>query len=647
MRKLAIGIVGCLFATPMSLSAQTAATTHTIEANAAVKEKLNLNNRQDFEDAQRGFIATVDEPAILGDDGKQAYTLKGWDFLKDTAPQTANPSLWRQSQLNRIHGLFEVVPGKIYQIRGYDIANMTFVRTDNGWVIIDVTSANASAKAGYDLIKKHVGNFPVKAVIFTHPHGDHYGGIEAIRQGAPNKDFDIIAPAGFMESSLSENIMAGVAMSRRAIYMFGMQLPPDAKGFVGAGLGQALATGSKGIARPTDEISFTGEKRTIDGLDMEFVYALETEAPVEVMVYLPQLKAFCTAEEMTHNMHNLQTLRGAKVRNGLLWSKCIDKAIELYGDKVEVSFSTHHWPTWGSAKIVPYWEAQRDMYRYLHDQTLHLANKGLTPNEIAEEVQLPASIDTLYHCRGYYGTVSHNVKSQYDLYFGWFDGNPANLNPLPPVEQGKRYVDAMGGSAAVLNIAKTSYDKGDYRWVATLLNNLVFAEPGNKQARKLLIDTYTQLAYQSESAPWRNFYLTGAKDLATDITPRASRIVNHNALVQMDMGMLLDFCAVQLDGKKTPGKEAIINLRFSDTKEEASLILKNGVLNHRLNRQEKEPDMRMELTKKEFIELLFGSVSLKELQQKPGVSLTGRMEAVEAIQSCIDAPVPNFNIVVP
>ncbi|WP_418495878.1 MBL fold metallo-hydrolase, partial [Coprobacter sp.] len=287
---------------PSALLAQKSATEHTIRANEAVKTELNFNDRQDYEDANRGFIASIDGNAVLDKEGKVSYSVEDWDFLKGNTPQTANPSLWRQSQLNRINGLFEVIPGKLYQVRGFDIANMTFIRSNNGWIIIDVTTTDAAAKAGYDLIKKYVADLPVQGVIFTHPHGDHYGGITAVKEASSKKDFDIIAPKGFMASAQNENVLAGVAMARRAIYMYGLQLQPGEKGTLGCGLGQRMSTGSKGIARPTIEIANTGEKHTIDGVEMEFVYVLDTEAPVEIMVWLPQLKAFCTAEDMTHNM---------------------------------------------------------------------------------------------------------------------------------------------------------------------------------------------------------------------------------------------------------------------------------------------------------------------------------------------------------
>ena len=640
-------MTACLFAFGLSGFAQTAPSSHTVAKNEEVKKRLNFANRQDFEDARRGFIATVEGDAILDKDGKVSYTLVGWDFLDQEAPHSANPSLWRQSQLNRIHGLFEVVPGKIYQIRGFDIANMTFVRTDNGWIIIDVTTADAPAKAGYDLVKKHVADLPVKAVIFTHPHADHYGGINAIFEGAPNKDFPIIAPEGFMEAAQSENVMAGVAMTRRATYMYGMQLKPDATGFIGTGLGQTIATGPKGIAAPTDLISRTGEMRTIDGLDMEFIYVPDGEAPVEIMIYFPKYKAFCNAEEMTCTMHNLLTLRRAKVRDGLGWSKAVDEAITRYGDEVEVCFASHNWPKWGNENVVDYWEKQRDMYRYLHDQTLHLANRGLTPDEIAEEMRFPESIDTVFNCRGYYGTISHNSKSQYQMYFGWFDGNPANLDPLPPVELGKKYVEAIGGAGKVIAIARKAYESGEYRWAATLLNNLVFADPSNKEARALLADTYTQLGYQAESGPWRNFYLSAAKELMNPQVDYTSKLVNLDVIRQMDTDMLFDYFAIQLSGAKAAGKEAVVNLRFTDTGERVSMILKNGVLTHRLDRREKDADLSLALSKMDFIRLFLGDASLGELRKADKVEVSGDASAFDKITSSLEPADPDFRIAEP
>ena len=614
-----------LFALPQLLTAQVA--------------PLNFENKQDFKDATRGFIATQDEPDILDANGNVVYTLAGWDFLKEECPATANKSLWRESQLNRIHGLFEVVPDKIYQIRGFDLANMTFIKSDTGWIIIDVTTSKETAAAGYNLVKKHLGDLPVRAVIITHPHADHFSGIDAIVEGAPNKDYDIIVPKGFLKHAQEENIMAGVTMARRASYMYGDLLPKNAEGNIGTGLGQTTPIGTTGMPKPTIEIGETGEKLTVDGVDMEFIYAPNAEAPVEIMIYFPQMKAFCVAEEINRTIHNLLTLRGAVVRNGLLWSKHIDTALQLYGDEVEVSFSTHHWPTWGNENIVEYWTAQRDLYRYMHDQTLNLANKGYTPKEIAEEIVLPESLDTLFYCRGYYGTISHNVKAQYQMYFGWYDGNPANLNPLPPVEEGKRYVEAIGGSERVLTIAREAYQKKDYRWCATLLNNLVFAEPENKEGRQLLADTYTQLGYQAESGPWRNFYLSGAYELTHGVNKELSTFVDLNAIAALDNDVFFD--------KLAAGKEAVINVRFTDTDQKISMILSNGALSHRMNSELPNADLTLSISKTDFVKAVFGLEKFPELLKNGKAAKEGNMEALTTVLTSMDAPDPFFNIVLP
>lgn len=608
---------------------------------------LNFEDRQDFEDATRGFIATCSEPVLRNEDGSIAYDLSVWDFLDKDCPETADKGLWRQSQLNRIHGLFEVIPGRIYQIRGFDIANMTFVKSDNGWIIIDVTTSKASAVAGYELLKKEIGNFPVEAVIITHPHADHFGGIDAIIENAPNDDFEVIVPKGFLKAAQDENVIAGVAMGRRASYMFGFQLPKEETGNIGCGLGQITALGQKGMPVPTREISETGEKLSIDGIDMEFVYAESAEAPVELMIYFPQFKAFCVAEEINRTMHNLVTLRGAVVRNGLLWSKHIDTALERYGNDVEVSFSTHHWPTWGNGNIVKYWTAQRDLYRYIHDQTLNLANKGYTPNEIAEMVSLPESMDTLFYCRSFYGSVSHNVKSQYQLYFGWFDGNPANLNPLPPAELGAKYVEAMGGSKKVIKQARKAYRNKEYRWCASLLNNLVFSEPDNVEARRLLADTYRQLGYGTECAPWRNFYLTGAQELMGNGRKMALQSIDWRTVAGLEYGSMFDFIAIQINGKLASGKSARINVHFTDRNYDAVMMLSNGALSHRLDTADSDADLTVNISKSDFAKLMFGVESPDRLISTGQMTCTGSLDALSRIISSMDRPDPGFNIVVP
>ncbi|MCD7850629.1 MAG: MBL fold metallo-hydrolase [Parabacteroides sp.] len=622
----------------------------TKQANEQVLKTLPFDNKQDFEDATQGFIATIDEPAITGENGKEVYGLAVWDFLKQEAPASANPSLWRQGQLNRIHGLFEVLPGKIYQIRGFDLANMTFVRSDNGWIVIDVLLSKETALAGYNLLKKHVADLPVKAVIYTHPHVDHFAGIDAILENAPNQpnSIEIIGPKGFFEEAVSENLMAGVAMGRRATYMYGRSLPKNEKGNIGTGLGQTTAVGTSGLVPPTREISEEGETLRIDGVEIDFMSVPGAEAPVEIMMYFPEMKAFCVAEEINHNLHNLLTLRGAKVRNGQLWSKYIDKAIVKCGDQVEVSFSTHHWPTWGNKQIVGYWEKQRDLYRYLHDQTLHLANQGYTPREIAEMIKLPGAIANEFANRGYYGTVSHNVKAQYQMYFGWFDGIPANLNPLPPTEEGKKYVEAIGGEEAVMEKAKEAYNQGEYRWTATLLNNLVFANPNHKAARQLLADTYSQLGYQAESGPWRNFYLTGAQELTNGIAGKGKTSSNIARMSQnLSLEMLFDMLAIQINGEKAADKDIIINVSLTDAKEQATLILKNGALSNRIGILHAAPTVSLKGDKQTIYTSFTQPESIMANMQAKKLSVTGRLESLKDLFATFEAPDSYFNIIEP
>lgn len=622
----------------------------TKQANEQVLKTLPFDNKQDFEDATRGFIATIDEPAITGENGKEVYGLAVWDFLKQEAPASANPSLWRQGQLNRIHGLFEVLPGKIYQIRGFDLANMTFVRSDNGWIVIDVLLSKETALAGYNLLKKQVADLPVKAVIYTHPHVDHFAGIDAILENAPNQpnSIEIIGPKGFFEEAVSENLMAGVAMGRRATYMYGRSLPKNEKGNIGTGLGQTTAVGTSGLVPPTREISEEGETLRIDGVEIDFMSVPGAEAPVEIMMYFPEMKAFCVAEEINHNLHNLLTLRGAKVRNGQLWSKYIDKAIVKCGDQVEVSFSTHHWPTWGNKQIVGYWEKQRDLYRYLHDQTLHLANQGYTPREIAEMIKLPGAIANEFANRGYYGTVSHNVKAQYQMYFGWFDGIPANLNPLPPTEEGKKYVEAIGGEEAVMEKAKEAYNQGEYRWTATLLNNLVFANPNHKAARQLLADTYSQLGYQAESGPWRNFYLTGAQELTNGIAGKGKTSSNIARMSQnLSLEMLFDMLAIQINGEKAADKDIIINVSLTDTKEQATLILKNGALSNRIGILHAAPTVSLKGDKQTIYTSFTQPESIMANMQAKKLSVVGRLESLKDLFATFEAPDSYFNIIEP
>ena len=568
---------------------------------------MPFSDKSDFERAGRGFIATREDPVIKDVNGKVVMDLSWFDFLKGDAPNTVNPSLWRQSQLNRMHGLYEVRES-IYQVRGFDLANMTLIATDNGWIVIDPLTSAEVARAAMELVDKHLGKKPIKAVVITHSHIDHFGGIKGVvsQKEVTEGVVEIIAPEGFYESAISENIIGGNGMVRRAMFMFGSLLPTDATGFVGSGLGQSVSLGEQGIYKPTITIHKTGQRETIDGIEMIFQNTPGAEAPAECMFYFPKYKAFCQAEEINHNLHNLYTLRGAEVRNGLKWAKYIDQSIQLFGEEVEVSFGTHHWPTWGKEDILELWTKQRDVYKFIHDQTLYLANNGYTMLEIAEMIQLPESLSSFFANRGYYGTLSHNAKAQYQLYYGWFDGNPANLHALPPTAAANKYVEYMGGTAAIIEKVQTDIQKGEYRWAAMILNQVVFAEPKNQKARNLLAEVYAQLAYATESGPWRNFYLTGAQELQEGITLKHLKGNSSRDEITSNLSLenFYDYMAVRLDRSKAKGKEYRFNLIFPDTKNSISLHLVNEVLHNRLGVLAENPNATITMNRSVFNEII-------------------------------------------
>jgi len=535
-------------------------------ANKAVADYLDFSDRRDFERANQGFIATFDDTAITMPDGSPVYDFGAHDFVKGEAPDSVNPSLWRQSELNALHGLFKVTDG-IYQVRNFDLSNITFIEGETGWIVVDPLITKEVVERAKALVDRELGERPVSAVIFTHSHIDHYGGVRGlISEADVEAGVEVIAPREFVRESVSESILAGNAMARRASYMFGSLLPKDAAHQVGVGLGQAISSGTPGLVRPTLDVTHTGQKLMVDGIEMEMILALESEAPAEFMFYMPKYKAFCQAEVINHTLHNMYTPRGAKVRDGRRWSQYIDEAVYLYGDKTDVSFGSHHWPVWGSEDVIELWEGQRDLYRFIHDQTVRLANQGYTMHEIPELLDMPDGIARQFANRGYYGTISHNSKAQYQLYYGYFDGNPANLHPLPPVDDAKKTIDYMGGADAVLEKARTDFDQGEFRYVASVLNKLVFAEPDNERAAKLLADTYRQMAYTAESGSWRNFFLTGASELENGIlnlpTPRTS---SPDTVSAVPLDLYFDLLAVRLDAAKAAKKDRDVNFVITDT----------------------------------------------------------------------------------
>lgn len=601
-------------------------------------DDLPFEDTRDFVNANKGFIATRKDPLIKNKKGKVVMDLERFDFMKKEAPATVNASLWRQGQLNSIHGLFEVCEG-IYQIRGFDLANMTLVASENGWIIIDVLTSEEVAAAAMELVEEHLGKRPVKAVIITHSHIDHFGGINGVvsQEEVTAGTVEIIAPEGFYESSISENILAGNGMSRRAMYMFGTLLPTDSSAFIGNGLGQSVSVGTYGILKPTTTIQETGQQLNIDGIDIIFQNTPGAEAPAECMFYFPQYKAFCQAEEINHTLHNLYTLRGAEVRNGLKWAKYIDESIQLFGEEVEISFGSHHWPTWGKKDIHELWKKQRDVYKFIHDQTLYLANNGYTMLEIAEMIQLPKSLSSYFANRGYYGTLSHNAKAQYQLYYGWFDGNPATLHALPPTEAATKYVEYMGGSAQILEKVQQDIDKGEYRWAAMVLNHLIFAEPKNQSARNLLAKTYQQLAIRAESGPWRNFYLTGAQELQEGIITKHSFGSSSRAdiITKMSLENFYDYMAVRLDRTKAVGKEYTFNLIFPDVNETISLYLENEVLHNRPGVLAENPTATITMDRSVFNDLITNKAIAKDKMVSGEIKIEGNPRAYGDFQQMV------------
>lgn len=558
------------------------ATPHTIAEHHRCTAHLDFADRSDFERVVRGRLTALEPPIIAGPGGRPVWDLEAFQFLTDECPPTVNPSLWRQAQLNAHHGLFEVTPG-IYQVRGYDISNITFVRSENGWIVIDPLTVAETAVAARRLIDEHFGERPIVAIIYTHSHLDHFGGVRGIVSDAEVADgrVQIIAPYGFLEAAVSENVIAGPAMRRRAMYMYGILLPGAVDGHVDCGLGKRMPFGTSGLIAPTVDITETGQVLSIDGITIEFQMTPGTEAPAEMNFYFPQFKALCMAENCSATMHNVYTPRGAEIRDALGWSRYINQALEIFGDRSDVAFASHHWPRWGRADIARWLGGQRDVYRYLHDETMRLANHGLTASEIAEEIELPPALAREWFNRGYYGTVNHNVKAIYQKYLGWFDANPANLHPHPPIATAARMVRYMGGAEAVLAKALVDYDAGDYRWVAQVCNHLVFADATNAAARALQADALEQLGYQTESAVWRDFYLMGAQELRNG-TPQVKGIrpmATADTMRAMTPQMVLDLCAMKLNGPRAIDERMHLEFRF-DNGWTTHLVLANGVVNY-------------------------------------------------------------------
>ena len=620
----------------------------TERANEAMRQTVAAFDKSDFEDATRGKLAELSDPLVKAADGRIVWDTRRFDFLKGDAPSTANPSLWRQQQLNQAQGLFKVADG-IYQIRGYDIANMTLVEGATGWIVIDTMLTSPMSRAGLKLAMDTLKSTkPVVAVIYTHSHADHFGGVRGVVDEADVRSgkVKLIAPEGFMDHAIAENVLAGNAMSRRAHYMYGVALPADGKGTLGTGLGLALSNDAPGLIPPTYIVKKTGEEMVIDGVRVVFQMAKGSEAPSEFMFYFPEKKVLCLSEVATQLMHNIYTIRGAQVRDALAWSKYINEAMDLFPD-AEVAFASHHWPTWGKDNIRGFLSNQRDTYRFIHDRALHLANQGLVMDEIGNEAFFPKALAADAASRGYYGTLSHNLRAVYNFYLGYYDANPATLNRLPPADSAKRYVAAMGGEAAVIATARKAFAEGEYRWVAELMNHAVFANPASEEARALQADALEQLGYQAESATWRNAYLMGAQELRVGQKPTAVSSSSPDTVRGMTNELLFDFVALRLDHTKTDGMKAAIQMEFTDINEIWALELSNSVLNSTKGRVLQNPDLKLSLTRPAFLAMLLQGRKLPELVQAGMAKVEGNPQALGSLVANIVTFTPDFNIVTP
>lgn len=644
-------IGGAVAQAPAALPAGKPASEATKRANAALAQQLDFADKQDFEDAKRGLIARPEKFTITSDKGHVVWDMEQFkSFIGDDkpAPDTVNPSLWRNAQLNMHYGLFEVTKG-VYQVRGYDLSNITFVQGKTGWIVGDPLTAAETAKAAYELVTKHLGSRPIVAVVYSHSHGDHYGGVRGIvdEKDVRSGKVQVIAPEHFTEEAVSENVIAGNAMMRRGTYMYGIFLPRNPKGGVNAGLGQTGPVGTTGLIAPTRTVNKTGQTLKIDGVEMVFQMTPGTEAPAEMNVYFPQFKAMWMAENATHTLHNLLTLRGAQVRNGLVWSKFLNQTIEMFGPKTEVEFASHHWPMWGNARILDFLGKQRDLYKVIHDQSVNLMNKGYVGTEIAEMIKLPPELGRAWYNRGYYGTVKHNARAVYQRYMGWYDGNPSTLDQLPPEPAAKKYIEYMGGADAVLQKAKADFDKGEYRWVAEALKHVVFADPNNREAKELLADTYEQMGYQAESGPWRAIYLTGALELRHGVPNLpAPDVAGADTIRAMPPDLLFDYWGVRLNAAKAAGKKLAVAMNFTDLKKEYLLRVENGVLTQASPRAAK-PDARITLSKATFDRIQLKETTFDEAINSGGVQLEGRREPADELLNMLDVFAPGFNIVTP
>lgn len=630
--------VSCTSAVKPDPALSGTATPATIAANAAFSEGLPWSDESEAALASRGFIATLADTKIRAADGRVVFDASAYDFAEGDAPATMNASLWRHLGLMNNHGLFEVAPG-LWQVRGFDISVMSVIASETGYIIVDPLTATETAAAAMSLVREHIGDKPIVAVIYTHSHGDHFGGVKGIVSDADVAagKVQIIAPAGFMEHAVSENLIAGPAMSRRANYQFGTRLTPGPAGQGGAGIGTGLPSGSFSLIAPTRTITETGEKLVIDGIEIEFQITPGTEAPSEMNFYLPHLRALCLAENANATMHNILPPRGALVRDSKAWADYLTESIHLYGDRTDVMFVSHGWPRWGQDEIVGFMGFHRDAYKYLHDQSVRLMNKGYTAEEIAEVIALPESLSSKWYNRGYYGTMAHNSKAVYQRYLGWYDANPANLNPWPPEESAKRYVAAMGGAEKALRIAKEAFDAGDYRWSAEVASHIVFSDDTNADAREMLAQSFEQMGYQAEGSLWRNMYLTGAAEARANPAAASVTTLSPDVVSAISVEQVFDMLAIRVDSALAEGKSVTLAFEFTDLGETRLVSIRNSVLIHEPGTGQ-PASATLKLSKPAFLGMIFGGQKPADLVMKGALSIEGDPLAAAALLGVLDTP---------
>ena len=642
-----------IFKDPTQPGETEGATTITAEANAEWYEKLDFSDRREFANAERGWLDNAEGRIIDGDDNRSAWDLQSYGDLNRDAPDTVNPSLWRNTQLNAKAGLFEVCDG-IYQVRGFDMANTTFIRTDHGWIVFDVLMCKENMKAAKELMENRFGPLDIKAVLYSHSHVDHFGGVEGIitreqvadatlslkKQLASGKTL-VLAPAGFLKHAISENVYAGIAMARRAQFQYGTVLDKGEKGALSVGIGMGQSTGTVTLIAPTYEIGEDVPKLTIDGLEIEFQLTPGTEAPAEMNAYFPKYRALWMAENCTGTLHNLYTLRGAEVRDANDWAKYIIEADQRFCDKTDVVFQSHNWPHWGE-EIHDYLLNTAAIYKFIHDQTLHYMNQGYTSTEVAAMLTLPEKLEKVWYTRPYYGTLAHNAKAVYQKYLGWYDANPVNLNPLPPSDTAKKLVEYLGSTDAVLRKARKDFEKGDYQWVAQITKELVFADPSNQKARNLCADALEQLGYQAESGAWRNAYLMGAAELRKGNLSGLARTANGlgSAMKEMTVDMLLDYISILTDANAAQNDDVTLNLIVTDVNEKFYVTRKNGILLSYSG--ENRPDAQATVTCKR-LQLL----ALMQGQQAGQVQVSGDATVLKRLLAYASKFEKTFNVIEP